>query len=148
MLKDNQIFVDACKINVTYIPVPDSEFYKIVPAIWHPAVLWPKGIIYKNDINQLKDISLSFSSPFNLNASNEYKKNRKLFDKKNEKIQSTFLDIKQDCSICFEDSCSKEYICFNLHWVCSQCRKNINSCPECRYIPFENRGRNTAIGYK
>lgn len=131
------IYVSECGTSINLSPISDTDFYKVIPAIWHPAVYWPDGIIHKDDIEQLENIGLAFSDPFNVDAAIEYIRNRKLFKEKNKKI----LDIIQSkeftkCSFCDENE-NIEFSCGKFHLLCSKCKSKMNFCPECRYENFD-----------
>lgn len=75
------------------------------------------------------------------------------FAQQNESNNNSFNDScipsEVKCPVCFEIYSNKIYQCINGHCICSSCRYNILSCPECRasYVVgnFNQLVRNRAL---
>jgi len=141
---DFTILVPACgnrRVRVRKDPIR-SNVYLVEPAIWHPAVsfIGQKMIVSENESPQLllSDIERNMSSPGNIEAAVQYRKNIQSFDERNANIVK-ISSGEIDCCICLETFKDQpeivRFMCLNMHWVCRTCYNGneIKSCPLCRF---------------
>lgn len=106
--------------------------------IWHPAVFWPNNTILIADLSQINNLDIACKDPANIDAAVEYKRDIELFKRRNLDLLKIHLEV-GECCICFEDITidqPKKFTCYNKHWVCYNCSKNVTKCPLCRWCNF------------
>jgi len=119
---------------VSYTP----HYYKVVPAIWHPQVMFPQSIILREDVPLLKHTG-TFEAPMNLGAAVQWYRDVSKFNATNDAIKKIVLDDAKECCICLRDMDANDVVqftCHRLHWCCAKCGFLVTvKCPTCNFVP-------------
>lgn len=134
-----QVFISELnkKIYIYDTKISRGEFgyvYRIYPPLWHPSVFFIGNYMVEKDIEVVKDVlnkKVECSNPCNIDAAIEHQKNKERYIERNKRIDNLLSDKERLCLVCFEETCTVAFVCYNMHWVCIACFDKLDKCPLC-----------------